>query len=99
LNTQTTNSVPETGKSVSEKNPEHMVKQTIAAKVSRRNFLAMAGAAGVTALPTSKTMPRSSSFTRCFRFAAASPPRGEHMFPSDNWLQAVAKAGYTHCIL
>jgi len=37
--------------------------------------------------------------SRTFRFAAAFAPRAEQLFPSDRWLEAIAKAGCTHVFL
>ncbi len=36
---------------------------------------------------------------RTFAFAAAMPPRAEQLFPSDGWLEAIARSGYTHVCL
>jgi hypothetical protein len=71
------------------------------AKLSRREFLATtaAAAAASTVIGVQASQAVSAPIASLFRFAAAYPPQGEHLFPSDRWLQAVADAGYTHCIL
>lgn len=74
-----------------------MCNDRMTTRISRRDFLAAAGISSVEALQASRTGDVRG--TPLFRFAAAFPPLAEHLFPSDRWLQAVAGAGYTHCIL
>ena len=75
--------------------------------IPRRKFLqagVVAAAATVTpvALANAATQELAADAEdelRLFSFAAAQPPHAEYLFPSEKWLAAIARAGYSHACL
>ena len=83
------------------------LSEKLSSAIPRRKFLQagiVATAGTVTGVPfatatAQKSLDGTKGGPRLFPFAAAQPPHAEYLFPSQRWLAAIARAGYTHVFL
>ena len=84
---------------------EKFLSDKLTSAIPRRKFLqagVVAAAGTMSPLANAiaqKSLDGTKGAPRLFRFAAAQPPHAEYLFPSPQWLAAIANAGYTHIFL